>query len=140
VTPPTPRLLSGPPRWGILCALVALMAFASGGAGLAHHVLAHSGVGPAHAGHVHAHGATPCGSTPTQSPSEAPAEAPADDETSHDCQVCTLLSAGFTPPAAPDAAPALRPANFQPFAADRAAPSTAPAPLPPARGPPSKSV
>ena len=129
MTPPTPRLLSGPPRWGILCALVALMAFATGGAGLAHRALAHAQTG------------TACTSSHAPLPASCPADAPADhDSDPHDCNVCELLASGVTPPTAPDTAPAFWPLNLLPHAALGVTPPAAPAPLPPARGPPSLSV
>ncbi len=119
------------------------MAFATGGAGLAHRVLAHGHpAGPAGvSADAHAHGATACTSSHAPLPADRPANAPADhDPAPHGCDVCQLLASGVTPPAAPVAAPALWPRNLLPPAARGAAPPAARVPLPPARGPPSLSA
>ena len=143
MTPPTPRLLSGPPRWGILCALVALMAFATGGAGLAHRALAHAhpAATPGGSADAHAQTGTACTSSHAPLPASFPADAPADhDSDPHDCNVCELLASGVMPPTPPDTAPAFWPLKLLPHAALGVTPSAARVSLPPARGPPSLSV
>lgn len=132
-------------------ALIALVGASTGGLGLAHRLLDHAGHGHAtadHADHDHAqhaandhqgHDHAPCGDSDDES--EHHSDHDSDHHSApHDCQVCMLLAAGITPPAAPDAAPVslhtharfLGQGVFAPRAVHRA--------LPPARGPPSRSA
>jgi len=134
---PAPRTPCDTFRWATALALVAVLAFATGGAGLAHRVLVHDHAGHAdHTEHVHAHADAPCGFNPAQ----APVETPEQENAPHDCQICTLLAAGTTPPTVPDAAPALLRVPHRLHPVVFTTPDAAPAALPPARGPPSQSV
>jgi len=133
MTPAAPQL-SRAARLAATLALAAMLALATGGAGLAHCVLAHGGDG--HPLAPHAHADTPCDPTPADGPSDTPAN----ESNSHGCDVCTLLAGGTTPPAAPDAAPTLGPATPGFSGVASAAPAPPAAPLPPARGPPSRSA
>ena len=145
---PRPRLISDSrDRAALWLALVAFLAFASGGAGLAHRVLAHAGGGhtlrrspDAHAdAEAHAHGGFHCGATlaAANDKRDVPLEEPRDHhDDGHNCDLCTQLVSGATPPATPDAVSPPRPTAFTlPFYPARA-PQAAPVPLPPARGPP----
>ncbi len=147
MTPPTPRAPFGPAHIGFVCALVAILAFATGGAGLAHRALSHAHTHaqataqPNVQTDAHGHGGTACASAHVPLPADAPADAPADhDSAPHNCDVCKLLASGVTPPENPDAAPALWPLNLLPPATRGVTPPAAREPLPPARGPPSFSA
>lgn len=128
-------------RVGPVLALVTLLAFATGGAGLAHRVLAHADGGQTDAAdqHAHAHGGSACGSVPLSNP-DTPEENHKDDDTAHGCDVCTLLATGATLPATCDAVPTPHPTADRAFCPATRAPRIAAAPLPPARGPPTVSA
>ena len=119
-----------------LFTLIAVLAFATGGMGLAHRVLAHSDGGTHGSEHIHVDGDATCGSVPSPISEDVPVEHDAD----HGCEVCTMLATGVALPATPDAVSPPRPIAFRFFVSTARTPRVAPAPLPPARGPPSVSI
>ncbi len=120
-------------------ALAALIAVATGGAGLAHRVLAHGG---------HAQAGAPGQQTRTSgttacchhAPASTPSDEPAAPQPDHDCQVCTLLAASFAPTAPHDALPGQRLVGTRLRLVFAAAPAARPRTHPPVRGPPSRSA
>ena len=144
---PRPRsILISRDRVALWLALVTFLVFASGGAGLAHRVLAHADgnhapTGDAHAdAKAHTHGGSHCGATlaAANDQRDVPREEPRDhDSDGHNCDLCLQLVSGATPPAAPDVVSPPRPTAFTLLFYPACAQQAAPVPLPPARGPPS---